>query len=58
MIYVLIVSYTVGIPVILLAIGAYLQTAPLIASALMAAMVCYTIGKFYLLYTLWNRIAQ
>jgi hypothetical protein len=58
MIFVLIVSCTVGIPVTLLAIGAYLQTAPLIASALMAAMVCYTIGKFYLLYTLWNRIAQ
>ncbi len=57
-IFVFIVFFTVGVPLCLLAVGAYLRTAPLLASALMAAMVCYTIGKFYLLYTLWNRIAQ
>ncbi|NOY22927.1 MAG: hypothetical protein GXO70_05385 [Acidobacteria bacterium] len=58
MIFLLIAFGTVGIPLFLLAIGAYLQTAPILASVLMAGMVCYTIGKFYLLYTLWNRMAQ
>lgn len=58
MIFLLIVSGTVGIPLFLLAIGAYLEAAPLLASALMAAMACFTIGKFYLLYNFWNRMAK
>ncbi len=57
-VFLLIISATAGIPLFLLAIGAYLQTAPLLASTLMAAMVCFTIGKFYLLFNLWNRIAK
>ncbi len=56
--FVFIVFSTIGIPVFLLLLGAYLHDAPLLAASLMAAILCYTIGKFYLLYHLWNRLAQ
>ncbi|NOZ12894.1 MAG: hypothetical protein GXO69_04500 [Acidobacteria bacterium] len=56
--FLLIASATVGLPALLLLFGAYLQDAPLLAASLMAAILCYTIGKFYLLYRLWNRMAQ
>gem|GEM_PF-2760932 len=56
--FLLIVSGTIGIPLFFLGIGCYLQAPPLLASALMTAMLCFTIGKFFLLYTLWNRIAE
>ncbi len=56
LIFLAIVSATLGLPLLLLALGAYLQSAPLLASSLMVGILCFTIGKFYMLYTLWNQM--
>lgn len=55
--FLLIVFVTAGIPILLLALGIYLQAELILAAALMASILCFTIGKFYLIYHLWSKLA-